>query len=1298
MNKKIFVLLSLILILILPLINAATVNDVWFTGGITSSPGLKNVGAEIIPNVNITNVLVYSKAAFNQSSNTLVVFAGNTSLLGNYSISYNNSANQYYFNLSGLQFNASQKYGFFVTNSSGGSVNVQFLSAGGIITGTNLNYSTGSYYSNATAYFLYSATQEWGFESITSSTIPTNSSRQTVGAYNYFTNASINSFNVLVDQSNNSLPYEPVGNISAWYMMDENNQSASDASGNGNTGTLSGWTFNNGTTGANATITSSGYFGKGLLLNETITSAMSVTYTQSLNLTNRSISLSLWIYPTTANTFYIADSYGGNNKGWDVYRNADGSVTTTTYNGSTGNALTTPANFLPLNTWNYVTFIFNTTASYAYINGTLNTTCTSCNTTNRVDNNFLSFGVATWNSNFRKGKGTWDEIRLWNTSLTSTQILQEMNSSLPINGVGLVASYSFESNVSTSIYDTNNLVAGQINGSFNFNGVSTKVSTNLNFNQSTETYTAWVYPRTCTGFQNIMGMQGSDQIVLQQATCKPFFQSSGASVSTVAMTVNQWNFIAVNISGTTATWTVNGQNGGSSSFTSKLNTSNSFSIGYITGGSNYFNGSIDDVRIYNTSLTQSQITALYNAGVYRIYNYTTTNGVISLPFSSAYTGQLNLSFYSTESPVYWSQTYLNLYTNATINKSLEPTYLVNRSIYAYNVYTNYNLNNFTVFDQFGNYSSTTTGLINASLYHVFNQSPTYNLSFLSNQSGGYFNVSYLNTRVDSTVNKSMSQVYAAFYASELMTGTNLSGGQFYVTSYTNATLNGSEGYVFNLSAGTYNVTYVKSGYYNKTQSYTFSALTSNSNTITEVFNQTLNLTAFYALNGSSINTFTVTLSNSTYGYSQSYNVTNGLAQFNLTSNIQYAVLVNLTSGTFGNATSFNSSLNATSLNVSLVSTTQFNLYFYDENTLQTVTNVNYTIVGTTYAYNGSTTSTSNNANFTALQTDSYEIRYTQNGGNYTYRSYFIDVPLSTPSLANLSLYMLPVSNATSFTLTVTDTYNQAKSGFVVSLLRRYAINGATTYYVVEMMKPSVALQGVTPFVGVANTIPYIFRVQDASGNILFQGAGTSSSNLDTLYLISSAIYIKVQTAYSVLQPAINFQGLSTTLTNTSTAVQLSWSDLSYSLSNICIYMYTNTTTLQGTSCSAASQYSGTISYTYNPVNGTVYTAYVYATSSLDNQPYLIGNPFVDDHRVATTSPGWGYLGVFFVIILMMIVGITFADRPSVAILIGSITMFTFFTINAFGNIISLPTATSAILGSSFLVIGILIMISMREEF
>lgn len=655
---------------------------------------------------------------------------------------------------------------------------------------------------------------------------------------------------------------------------------------------------------------------------------------------------------------------------------------------------------------------------------------------------------------------------------------------------------------------------------------------------------------------------------------------------------------------------------------------------------------------------------------------------------TVYGGQTGYSVFQKSGGGTWT----TIFTNSQINYRLFGNPITNITLSAYNLYTNTSINSFCV-NITGNYTCTTNGTATITTI-LSNSTQLWSVQYLSNESGGYFNETYTSVNVSSNVNKSMAQNVYSFYAVEKVTGVNLTGFNF-------SSVRGSTTYAINqthyLSNGTYNITPFKSGYYNISVPVTATNYFNSTQNISGVYNQSLNLTVKYLLNLSNVQAFSVVIYSTLYNWSESFNVTGAQINLNLTSNINYSIIVNVTD-TFGNSTTFMSALNQSNLTVYVGSTTQFNLYFFDENTLAGVNNVNYTIVGSTYAYNGSTGTGSNNANFTGLQNDNYEIRYTQNGGNYTYRSYFVNVPLTSTAFANLSLYMLPVSNATDFILTATDSYNQPQAGFTVSLLRRYAINGQTTYYVVEMMQPSVALGGQTPFVAVANTVPYIFRVQDSNGNVLFQGAGTSSTNLETLYLISTNVYIKVQTSASVLAGANNFQGLSTALTNTSTAFQLTWSDASLTLSQICIQVFTNTTTLQGTSCSNLSQSAGVIGYTYNPVNGTLYTANVYAYSTLDGEPYLIGNPIVDDRRSTNTTAGWGYIGVFFVIVIMMTIAIQLADRVSVGILIGSLTMFVFFTVNAFGRIIEIPTATSAILGSSFLVIGIIIMVAMREEF
>lgn len=1158
-------------------------------------------------------------------------------------------------------------------------------------------------------------------------TVSTPATTVTLNGYDFYTNATVSNFSALVSNNNQSLDYNNADGLVAWYLNDANNQTAPDNSGNGNTGTLNGYSFNNlqlyGSPQPYLNV--SGKYGSAYTFNSANGNYLN-NFPKEPTSTNSKLSngytLATWVnienLPSITDTsekyfFGIQNLSASFPYTYLLLRNQSGSTSLRfrlQTNGTNCDAsishIITSAN---TSEWIYMTGTYNSSSqrlnlfingNYVTQSGQFSSDCTTL--FSNVDNSVKQIWVGGNSGSTGKSNATVDEPRFWNRTLTNAEIIQEMNSAYPVNGNGLVASYSFESNFTNATgnytYDTNNLVAGQINGSFRFDGISTYVNSSTNLvPTSNNNFTFSLWAKALTGNLYVGGFDNSSSsnsfmYFRISSTGSYLWSWRNSSSSTTQGTsnsltnsYNSWVFLTAVYDGTNITTYQNGARTDSIAFPyTTLGGFTKMCIGALCRNAvaNYFNGSIDDVRIYNTSLTADQINKLYLAGAYRIYNYSTTNGTINTGLGA---GTYNVTVTSAQ---HWVETYVNQFINVTLNAMLQPYYLLNNIFYAKDFYTQTNLMNFSITDQFGNTTSTTTGVINASLYSPYNNFQRYNITYSSTQNGGYFNQSYLNLNTSSVTNTNMSQSVIGFTATQKVTGALITNANF-TTNYTTNTTH-------YMTAQPFQVTTTAPLYINRTETYTPVALSSATYNFANLTNQNLSLVVRYALNGSTVPAYTVTISNSTYGYSETYYVTSQTTYvLNITSGVYYSIYVN-SSDALSNTTTFYSTAGAYTLNITLVSTTQFNLYFFDEQTLLPVNNVNYTITGATYAYTGSTAIAGNNVNFTALSTDSYEIRYVDNNQTYNPRSYFVTIPLTSATQANLSLYMLKTTNATSFVLTVTDTYNQPIAGLTASLLRRYAIGGVTTYYVVEMMKPSVALQGATPFSGVANTVPYIFRVQDSAGNVLFQGAGTSSTNLETQYLLSTNVYIKVQTESSVLQGAQNFFGLSTTLTNTTTALQLSWSGSATTLTEICLQMYANTTTQITNSCS--SNPSGIISYTYNPTVGTRYTGFVYARSSVDGKMYLIGNPFVDDRTPPSTSPGWGGLGVFLVIMILMLVGIGFADRPSVSIIIGGATIFAFFTINAFGQIIKLPGETSFILGSSALLLSFIIAYAMREEF
>jgi hypothetical protein len=98
-------------------------------------------------------------------------------------------------------------------------------------------------------------------------------------------------------------------------------------------------------------------------------------------------------------------------------------------------------------------------------------------------------------------------------------------------------------------------------------------------------------------------------------------------------TAGTWTYLVLERSGSTVTLYVNGQQAAQTTgVTGALNTStNALSIGRLTGGSDYFNGSIDEVAIYNTALSASQIWNHYTAALGGTPTPTPTNTPTATP-------------------------------------------------------------------------------------------------------------------------------------------------------------------------------------------------------------------------------------------------------------------------------------------------------------------------------------------------------------------------------------------------------------------------------------------------------------------------------------------------------------------------------------------------------------------------------------------------------------------------------------------------------------------------------------------
>lgn len=189
-----------------------------------------------------------------------------------------------------------------------------------------------------------------------------------------------------------------------------------------------------------------------------------------------------------------------------------------------------------------------------------------------------------------------------------------INNGTLVNGVVLNSSYARWGNGGAGFDGVNDYI----------NGTALPLIIN-NF----QTISLWVNIKNCSGAiitnrynltnQFAMGCRntnGKIEGAFGNSTGGTYYWGRFASNSSVNL--NSWNHILINYNGTlnlgnqSTYFYLNNvlQTVGTSNFGS-ASTSNNFNLGALGNPANFFNGSIDEVRIFNRSLTQEEITSLY---------------------------------------------------------------------------------------------------------------------------------------------------------------------------------------------------------------------------------------------------------------------------------------------------------------------------------------------------------------------------------------------------------------------------------------------------------------------------------------------------------------------------------------------------------------------------------------------------------------------------------------------------------------------------------------------------------------
>lgn len=211
--------------------------------------------------------------------------------------------------------------------------------------------------------------------------------------------------------------------------------------------------------------------------------------------------------------------------------------------------------------------------------------------------------------------------------------------SAPTNG--LIGYWSFEEGVGTTAYDysgkKNNGVFsptpptwanGRVGKAMNFNGSSNfvQIDNSSLFDVADFTYSAWIYAKNTTNWRSIIDIDNDEQLLAVYNGKIGIYGRCGNKTGYGNIAVNSWNHLIWVVSGSSFEIYLNGVmvGSGTGSCFPSVN-ADRLMIGAGHPGNEYFNGLIDEVRVYNRALSSTEIAAVYNSGSAKINSQKTIN-------------------------------------------------------------------------------------------------------------------------------------------------------------------------------------------------------------------------------------------------------------------------------------------------------------------------------------------------------------------------------------------------------------------------------------------------------------------------------------------------------------------------------------------------------------------------------------------------------------------------------------------------------------------------------------------------
>ncbi|MFN3404694.1 MAG: LamG-like jellyroll fold domain-containing protein [Cytophagaceae bacterium] len=155
---------------------------------------------------------------------------------------------------------------------------------------------------------------------------------------------------------------------------------------------------------------------------------------------------------------------------------------------------------------------------------------------------------------------------------------------------------------------------GQSNRALLFNGSASVTSSNSGLYGSNITVAAWVMPSGLAANNPIVSKHSNPsgfELALDNTGRVVFRGGSGFITSFSSITPSAWNFIAASVSGGNVKIYINGQLDATGTVGGAITSSFPLTIGKSASLTQFFNGLIDDVKVFGTTLTDAQVASLY---------------------------------------------------------------------------------------------------------------------------------------------------------------------------------------------------------------------------------------------------------------------------------------------------------------------------------------------------------------------------------------------------------------------------------------------------------------------------------------------------------------------------------------------------------------------------------------------------------------------------------------------------------------------------------------------------------------